>query len=1143
MSVVRQDRAFRELDIGVHYEGPGEEILTRFVLPVLQSATSYDRLTGYFSVLSLLAIAQGVEGLWRREGQMRLILGIHDVPAELAIAVDPDSWTKELVASVRRRLLQEVTSLKDELSRNRLATLAWMLEDGLLSVKVAAPRTPADVQEAAAIFHVKRLIFRDASADVVTASGSPNETVSGMGGNFEELTVHMSWQDSRYTDAHVDSFENIWEGRQERLDVTLLDATFAEELLALLGDAAQPALGSVPTQASTISRVLDVMRESPAFAALNVSKAVLYPHQERVFLDAISRWPIRVMLADEVGLGKTLEAGAVIAYAVHHLGLTRVTGLVPAGLLKQWQDELLVHFGLRFWRYDSSARAFASPDDEVIQLPAGAGPTSEGAPGLALISAQLARGTRNGGHIFRAADIFPELLVVDEAHAARVRVDLDGSLRPTLMHRLIEDLSATVPHVVLATATPMQLDVHEYHSLLSLLGLPDWWEKPNNLDRTLAVLASGPRDTTELATAGTALRGIRSTIEEMRPNTGRLGMDAEEQDIVSVATEGTSIGPRQAVAAARDWPRTYSTLAKLHPAHLLTLRNTRPALEKLGYIFAKRNFDAPAIDVPEDVRSFYQSVDIYLREALGEVEQALHPGKNINPGFLKSTYRQRLASSLRAAERTLVRRRDRIEGIASASDSNTPRTLNDEDFELDERGEAAIEMLDGPAASAPDPRVSWACNLELAFLGDLLDRLTRLDVGDLSNDPKLRALVGLVGHHLMEGDQVLVFSRYTDTVDACVEVFRGDPGSDSPAIAQYTGGASWIDLGSGPLPATKEGIRRALEVGDVSIVFCSDAASEGLNLQAARVVINVDVPWNPARLEQRIGRVARLGQRAESVDIYNLWYPDSVEAKIYSRLLARRDLYELAVGQCPAIVGEAIRREIASTHFSDAEPPGREPVEALQEIRQSQQFAAIQRIWDVGVDPLPHSGQLREQIAELIQVQAASAGWKIARHNGSALLTRAQDSIGFTVDAGERDSLSLVHPAISFIEQTNLSDEGPSDVVSVVRDEVAWGVGIRCADHVHIMSQERVGLLLRSLCVDEPIQLVELDVRLASEGDSIAVVEALMGGMRWGPTPDDLSCLLPDVSEPETSSPLSVRAGNGGFSLETLGRVRVEGCA
>ena len=107
---------FSEIDLDIHYEGPGEEIFARFVLPMLQTAVAYDRLTSFFSVNSLLAIAQGIETLWRRQGKMRLILGIHDVPAELVSATGED--VPELaVASVRQRLLAQISTLRDELSR------------------------------------------------------------------------------------------------------------------------------------------------------------------------------------------------------------------------------------------------------------------------------------------------------------------------------------------------------------------------------------------------------------------------------------------------------------------------------------------------------------------------------------------------------------------------------------------------------------------------------------------------------------------------------------------------------------------------------------------------------------------------------------------------------------------------------------------------------------------------------------------------------------------------------------------------------------------------------------------------------------------------------------------------------------------
>ena len=93
-------------------------------------------------------------------------------------------------------------------------------------------------------------------------------------------------------------------------------------------------------------------------------------------------------------------------------------------------------------------------------------------------------------------------------------------------------------------------------------------------------------------------------------------------------------------------------------------------------------------------------------------------------------------------------------------------------------------------------------------------------------------------------------------------------------------------------------------------MVCSDAAREGLNLQSASVVINVDMPWNPARVEQRIGRVDRLGQRAAEVIIRNVWYPESIEAEMYRRLFKRGETYKLVVGPAQEIISDALRRAL-----------------------------------------------------------------------------------------------------------------------------------------------------------------------------------------------------------------------------------------
>ena len=135
-------------------------------------------------------------------------------------------------------------------------------------------------------------------------------------------------------------------------------------------------------------------------------------------------------------------------------------------------------------------------------------------------------------------------------------------------------------------------------------------------------------------------------------------------------------------------------------------------------------------------------------------------------------------------------------------------------------------------------------------------------------------------------------------------------------------------------------MKHELFSGEIRIVFCSDAASEGLNLQAARILINVDVPWTPSRLEQRVGRIARLGQIADEVVIYNVWYPNSIEARMYHRIQKRLENTNLAIGEFPDVVAKKIRAAIMDG--SDNDNLG---LSELLEIRNSKQVAALEELW------------------------------------------------------------------------------------------------------------------------------------------------------------------------------------------------------
>lgn len=1012
--------SLQDLALDIDYTGRGEDILHRFVLPLLAQATHYDRVTSFFTTESLVAIAEGLDALWARRGHIRLVLGLHDVPADLAQAAlasgDP---VARMIEGVRERIVRGIATIVDEIALDRLATVAWMMQDGLLEISVAAPL--ALVGGRPGLFHNKAFVFRDADENVVAAVGSPNETGAGLGANFEHLTVFSSWDQPRYTDAQVRFFESLWSDGQAGLTVRALDAGFADEILAALP--ARPRPSSTRGAARLDMReVLDLAASMPSLAMVSGDHAALFPHQERAFLDALSRWPVRVLLADEVGLGKTFEAGAVLKYLLKHTAARTALVLAPKGVVHQWQAELREHFELDAWVFDSGRRAMVSPDGEARLLGHDEPVLSPSAPAITIMSAQYARGSRRAGHALASATSMPDVLIVDEAHAARVRPDLAGDERPTLMWRLLQDVMPKVPHVVFATATPMQMHWREYHALLELLGLPEEWAKPASYERSLRFVSEDDAPSLQDASQGAAL--VCSCVSAMRPDQTHL--EPDERDLLAQLAECQDDPIERAVVASREWQTVRRLLTKLHPAHLLTVRNTRTALEAVGYAFPTRNLIAPALDVPGDVRSFYAQVEEYLDDVYFELERALYPDRRFNIGFVKCSYQQRLASSLEACRLSMEHRKARVEGIA-----NDVSKLDDIESGMDELLESDVfddeDVFEPTGQDTTTPvnaeEVLRAARIEIQYLEGLLAHLSRILDG--LPDPKTVCALELVRRHLERGESLLVFSRYTDTLDAVVAAYRHEmQHSDFVPYGLYTGQTAVMDLGLGPQRCTRGDIRGALEQGTIRIVFCSDAASEGVNLQSARVIINVDVPWNPARLEQRIGRIARLGQKAASVDVYNLWYPDSIEAKMYKRLMDRRDLYELAVGEFPEVVSAAIRAEVSSRYGG---PQGTaDPLAQLQSLRNDVQVQALRRLWSRTSTAETLAHQFRSGLSALAQAAVAALGGRCFSNGDDTVLEVGNDRASFSVEPGEDRVISLTHPAMRWFGRREVAAGRPA---------------------------------------------------------------------------------------------------------------------
>jgi superfamily II DNA or RNA helicase len=265
--------------------------------------------------------------------------------------------------------------------------------------------------------------------------------------------------------------------------------------------------------------------------------------------------------------------------------------------------------------------------------------------------------------------------------------------------------------------------------------------------------------------------------------------------------------------------------------------------------------------VSDYVRHFYQLAEKENRKALG---------------FLMTLYRKRLTSSFYAIKQSLQRRLDGI--------SLTPDDLGD----LDDADDAVIEGLESYMQSV-DPR-------EIQYLQDLLHQFE-----NTGEDTKLSHLLNVLRQELMNRESAIAFTQYTDTMDYLRNELCLLYGSQ---VACYSGrGGELYQSGTWKI-VPKEDIKKRFRAGEIKILLCTESASEGLNLQTCGVLINYDMPWNPMRVEQRIGRIDRIGQAHATVTIHNFYYDGTVEAKVYRKLRDRIQAFTTVVGNLQPILAQ-----------------------------------------------------------------------------------------------------------------------------------------------------------------------------------------------------------------------------------------------
>ena len=894
------------------------DLVKRFYLPALEDAARYDRLTGYFRATALALAARGIEGLVRNEGHMRLVVGCTLNQDEIE-AIEKGEALRD---QVEKHMSDMPLVAPDADTEEALELLSWMVSRGFLEVKVAVPCDSEGKPVADnSIFHEKTGIIEDRGGDKIAWTGSLNETAAGWKRNWETINVYRSWSgDAERVEAEEANFAGLWANRPSSVIVIDVPEAARQDLMRFMPNEGLPSrlkqkkAEDTPDDQSDSTTtkpgpeppapVLDrrslvwaFIKEAPklpgggALVGEATAAVTPWPHQVHAFERLYGHWPPKLLIADEVGLGKTIQAGMLLRQAWLSGRAKRILILAPKAVLSQWQIELREKFNLNWPIYDGRklvrypSPALAGVHERVV------GRDRWHEEPVVIASSHLMRRQDRTAVLLGEATEPWDLVVLDEAHHARRRgagADKEGP--PNALLRLMQGLKDRTEGLVLLTATPMQVHPVEVWDLLALLGLPSEW--------TAQAFVRFFEDLNHPNPSADAMERMARLFRAAERVFGEMTVDAairltklrklKVKRIIRALRDESSIPRRQMETDERR--AAIAIMRASTPVRHLVSRHTRKLLRRyaeagmLETSIASRDVRDEFIKMTDAERDLYKAVESYISESYNMAA----PTDKAAVGFVMTTYRRRLASSIRALRATLERHLESIR-------HGTPLDLSmlEEDMPDDETADEVpdIEEL------AELERQALALE-ERGEIGRLLEQARRCPP-----DSKLEQLKETIGAARDEGyKQVMVFTQYGDTMDFLRDELRRD---NALRLMCYSGRGGEVVADAGTWRAiSRDDAKRRFRLGEADILLCTDAAAEGLNFQFCGALVNYDMPWNPMRVEQRIGRIDRLGQRHEIVRIVNLHYEETVETDVYRALGSRIRGFEGIVGPLQPILSQ-----------------------------------------------------------------------------------------------------------------------------------------------------------------------------------------------------------------------------------------------
>lgn len=907
----------------LNQQGEATNMLRDFYVPALLRSVAYDRVAGYFRSSALAAASRGFSALLQRAGNVRLIAGCdlaaHDVQAIL------DGHTERLEA----HLAGELDRLDDKPERIRrgVELLAYMVAQGRLDIRVAFRRhaetgDPIKLEDASdGYVHEKWGILTDAFGNKLSFSGSMNESSAALERNAENIVTTNSWvseADAQDITELEGNFQAMWEDNHPHFVVRPIPQAIQEKLLQISERVVVPTeLDGKPAQQDESGKPSPmewlrwaVIKHAPRMTGgetVGIYTAPIkpWPHQEIVARRLVDTYPYGYLLCDEVGLGKTIETGLAFRALWLSGRSQRILVCPPASLIMQWQremaDKFLMPFGIARSNGNGAKVSYLLPTEHDEDRP------SLFDRDLLVVSTGL---LQRDERIRQLKEDLPfDIALVDEAHSARrqnARLGLDEEASFGKLYKGLDNgLRPQAKAFWLATATPMQLSAVEAYDLADLVGRLGCFASEQSLVgvyyEILGSLAKGHTPTSdEQETLRIVVR--RAQFEDPalwgRVSAWLLDKDPQLNVVFKHWTEA-GVWPGR-----RDDERLLMRLLfAISPLHRVMMRHTRSLLEQyrkhnlLTQNLAKRRIRPipPELKFRSDEEQAYAELKIYCVDLQGEIVQYLSGSQKSSLGFYLSLLQQRFASSAVAIRNTLQRRLERVTetiqtldhmGVDSTNDLELLKSdSSEEEWETDEK--EIEELIKATLRGRTRDDLTW----ERQRLNEMLPIYEKLAI---RRPTKTNVLLQVMDDRRRPGEsgryrQTVVFTRYSDTLHHLVDVFKAAASEMRVGTFSGEGGAYW-DVAKRQwrhLEKNRDKIKHLFLQGEIDLLLCTDAAAEGLNLQTADLLVNYDLPWNPMKLEQRIGRIDRIGQRFNQIEVLNLATIGSVEETIYGRLWQR----------------------------------------------------------------------------------------------------------------------------------------------------------------------------------------------------------------------------------------------------------------